>query len=197
MEKLECKPLTEQNFEEFSSFLNCQDTGCYCSFWHQKISSMDEWDKRKAENPELNKSCVLDKVRSKFHLGVLVYREKKLVAWVSVGPLIDFYWAWKRVVQVGEDAKNIAGITCITRKTDVRDSLPESNILEALKIYGKERGWTSIEGYPFDRSALDKHGKALTWAGFPEDFESANFQRTGEHWLSSAEATRSVYQFKF
>ena len=100
-DQLELKPLTEENFEEFASFLNCEDSGCYCSFWHQKFTSMEEWDKRKAKAPELNKSCMLDRVRSKFHLGSLVYRGKNLVAWVSVGPLIDFYWTWRRVAQLG------------------------------------------------------------------------------------------------
>lgn len=153
---LRLERLTETNFEEFSKFLNCQDSGCYCSFWHQKFTSMTEWDQRKAEAPELNKSCMLDRVRSRFHVGVLAYQGEQLVAWISVGPLPDFYWAWRRVGKLGGDAKTVAGILCITRKTEVRDTLPESELLEALKGYGKSQGWTTIEGYPFDRSAIDK-----------------------------------------
>ncbi len=50
--------LTESNFETFANFINCEDGGCYCSFWHQKFGSMHEWDKRKAEEPDKNKSCM-------------------------------------------------------------------------------------------------------------------------------------------
>ncbi len=194
--KIRLERLTEQNFEKFSSFLNCHDSGCYCFFWHQKFSSMEEWDKRKAESPELNKSCMLDKVRAKFHLGVLAYKGDELVAWISVGPVIDFYWAWRRVGSLGNAAKSAACIPCITRKKELRDSLPESELLEALKEYGSEQGWDSIEGYPFDKEAHDKHGKAVTWPGFSEDFERAGFKRAGEHWINSSEYPRSIYRFE-
>jgi len=195
-DSLELRNLSEKNFEEFSTFLNCQDSGCYCSFWHQKFSSMDEWHERKKKSPELNKSCMLEKVRSKFHLGVLVYRKNELVAWISVGPFVDFYWAWKRVAQLGDAAKNIAGILCITRKTTARDSLPESELLKYLMPYAKTQGWTSVEGYPFDRAALDKHGSAVAWAGFPEDFQKAGFKRIADHWLNSGDYPRSIYEMQ-
>jgi hypothetical protein len=155
---------------------------------------MDEWDRRKAEAPELNRSCMLDKIRSRFHLGVLAFRGQQLVAWISVGLVHEFYWAWRRVSQLGDSAKLIACIPCITRKTEVRDSLPESDLLKALIDYGKQMGWKSLEGYPCDRSAIDQHGQAVTWAGFPEDFEHAGFRRVGEHWLASKELPRSIYR---
>lgn len=189
--------LSENNFELFSQFLNCQDSGCYCSFWYQKWSSMEEWEKRKSESPELNKACMLDKVRSKFHLGVLAFQGEEPVAWISIGPVHEFFWAWRRVGQLGAEAKNIACIPCITRKTSVRGTLPESELLIPLKEYAKNQGWKAMEGYPFDRVAIDQHGEAITWAGYPEDFDKAGFKRIEDHWLSSKEAPRSIYRVDF
>lgn len=194
MSPIRLERLTEANFETFASFINCEDGGCYCSFWHQKWSSMEEWDKRKAEAPEKNRSCMLDKVRSRFHLGVLAYQGDELVAWISVGPLPEFYWAWRRVGQLGDAAKTIAAIPCITRRTEVRDRVTEASLLQALQAYGKEQGWSAIEGYPFDRETLDRLGDAVTWPGFPEDFAQAGFKRVGEHWLHSKEYARSIYR---
>lgn len=191
---LHLETLTEANFEAFASMINCEDAGCYCSFWHQKWSSMEEWDRRKAENPALNKACMLEKVRARFHLGTLVYRGPEVVAWVSVGPMPDFYWAWRRVAQVGDSARTVAVIPCITRKAGFRDEVSESSILLALREYGKAQGWTAIEGYPFDRETIDRLGEAVTWPGFPEDFERAGFARVGEHWLNSKEYPRSIYR---
>ncbi len=138
---------------------------------------------------------MLEKVRANFHLGTLVYDNDMPVAWVSVGPVIDFYWAWKRVGQLGDTSKDVACITCITRKKEFSNKLPESEILDALKAYGRVQGWLAIEGYPFDQSAIEKHGKRVTWPGFPQDFERAGFQRTGKHWLNSEEYSRSIYRF--
>ena len=67
-------------------------------------------------------------------------------------------------------------------------------LLKALKAYGKEQGWTAIEGYPFDRETIDRLGDAVTWPGFPEDFAEAGFTRVREHWLNSKEHSRSIYQ---
>jgi hypothetical protein len=50
--------LTEENFETFASFINCEDGGCYC------FSSMDEWDQRKSTEPEKNKACLLERLRA-------------------------------------------------------------------------------------------------------------------------------------
>jgi hypothetical protein len=186
--------LTEENFEAFSSFINCEDDGCYCSFWHQKISSMEEWDQLKSKTPEKNKSCLLEKVRSRFHVGVLAYQGSELVAWISVGPAIDFYWAWRRITQLGDSAKTVAIIPCITRKTELRNQITETELLLALKDYAKTQGWSAIEGYPFNRETLDRLGESFTWPGYPEDFEKAGFKRIGDHWLNSKEYSRSIYR---
>ncbi|MGK5089095.1 GNAT family N-acetyltransferase [Bdellovibrionota bacterium FG-2] len=115
MNKIRIEKLTEANFTDYEELTRCgKDGGCYCAFWHQKWASMESWIKREKEAPELNRATVLDRVRSGFHVGVLAYRGEELLGWISVGPLTDFYWTWKRAIAVGEASKNTAGITCIT-----------------------------------------------------------------------------------
>ena len=135
-------------------------------------------------------------MRSRFHLGALVYREQEVVAWLSVGPMPEFYWAWRRIAQVGEAAKTIAVIPCLTRKTELRNEISEASILQLLPAYGQMQGWSAIEGYPFDRETLDRLGEAVTWPGTPEDFETAGFKRVGAHWLNSKEYARSIYRLE-
>ena len=71
---------------------------------------------------------------------------------------------------------------------------PKRFVRQDLGDYGKQMGWSAIEGYPFSRAAIDKHGKGVAWAGFPEDFEAAGYSRRGEHWMSSTEVLRSIYR---
>jgi GNAT superfamily N-acetyltransferase len=186
--------LSEQNFADYEKLTSCESGGgCYCSFWHQKISSMQEWDQRKKENPQLNRQIVLDKVRTGYHVGVLVYREQELLAWISVGPLTDFYWSWKRLAHLGEEAKTVGGVMCFTMAPQHRGQGLQAKILEELKVYGREQGWTRIEGYPFDASALEKHKDQVIWPGMTKGYEGAGFAKTGPHWLSQAEAERSIF----
>lgn len=189
--------LTEENFKDYEVLTSCESGGgCYCSFWHQKINSMKEWDARKKENPQLNRQIVLDKVRTGYHVGVLAYRDSELLAWISVGPLTDFYWTWKRVAQLGEDSKNVAGITCFTVAPNFRGQGLQSIILNELKSYGREKGWKTIEGYPFDSSAVEKHKNDVIWPGMTKGFEKAEFIKEGPHWLNSPEAERSLYKIE-
>ena len=124
--------LNQKNFEDYEK-LTCKQAhgGCYCSFWHQKWHSMTDWEKCQKETPEKNRQLIFEKMRSGFHVGVLAYQGNDLLAWLSVGPLIEYYWTWKRVVQVGEDAKSIAGITCFTIASDFRGQGLQAKILEA------------------------------------------------------------------
>lgn len=154
---------------------------------------MEDWEKCQKETPEKNRQIVFEKMRSGFHVGVLAYEENNLLAWISVGPLIDFYWTWKRSVHVGETAKAVAGITCFTVASDFRGKGYQSKILIALKAYGKAQGWTAIEGYPFDTSALEKQKEQAIWPGLIKGFVDAGFTRAGAHWLTGPGWERSIY----
>lgn len=187
--------LSEKNFGDFESLTACAPhTGCYCSFWHQKWKSVADWEKCRKETPDLGRQIIFEKMRSGFHVGVLAYQGTTLAAWVSIGPLVDFHWTWKRVVQVGEKAAKVAGITCFTIAPKFRGQGLQSEILEALKVYGVEQGWEAIEGYPFDASAVKKHQQDVLWCGLTNGFSKAGFVRVASHWLSTPDAERSIYR---
>jgi GNAT superfamily N-acetyltransferase len=193
--KVRIEQLTEINFSDFEALTSCESGGgCYCSFWHQKISSMQEWDQRKKETPHLNRQIVLDKIKTGFHAGVLAYADGELLAWISMGPLTDFYWTWKRVGQLGESSNTVAGITCFTVAPKFRKQGLQSKILKELIEYGKAQGWSSIEAYPFDRSAVEKHKDLVLWPGHTKGYVDAGFLKVGSHWLHSADAERSIFK---
>ncbi len=188
--------LTLSNFSDYDTLTSCQsEGGCYCSFWHQKWSSMSDWEKSKKETPQMNRSMVLEKVKSQFHVGVLAYDNSELVAWISVGPITDFYWTWRRIGQLGEVSKTTAGILCFAMPDSQKGKGRQKEILNALKDYGRKQGWTSIEGYPFDSSALEKHGDKVIWPGVVKGFIEAGYQKIAAHWLSQKEAERSIFSF--
>jgi GNAT superfamily N-acetyltransferase len=189
---------TDANLQDYERLTKLGDDGklCYCSFWHSKWTSMEEYDAVKANNPERLRDCVVERMHSNFHVGVIVYLDDAPCAWISVGPLIDFYWAWKRVSHIGEIAKTTAGIMCFTIAPEFRGKGLQPQILEALTDYGKQRGWTSIEAYPFSSEAIEKHGLALKWPGLTAGFEKAGYRKIQDHWLSSPEAQRFIYRLE-
>lgn len=187
--------LSEANFSDFERLTGCgADGGCYCAFWHGKWQSVDEWKERERTRPLENRELMRQKVRFGFHVGVLAFRGDQLLAWVSIGPLPEAYWTWKRVAQVGLEAHLVAGITCVTIAPELRGQRLQAEILTALAGYGRTRGWQAMEGYPFDASAFEKHGKAVSWPGRAEGFAAAGFVRVGAHWLDHPDWARSIYR---
>jgi len=192
---LRIEQLSESNFKDYEALTSCQGVGgCYCAFWHQKITSMAEWEARQKEDPLLNRESVLIKVRTGYHVGVLAYSGEDLAAWISVGPLTDFYWTWKRVAKLGEGSKNIAGIMCFTMAQKFRGKGLQAKILNELKVYAKEKGWKVIEAYPFDANAIEKYKDDVIWPGMAKGYAAAGFERIDSHWLSSEDAGRSIYR---
>ncbi|MGK5089094.1 hypothetical protein WDW86_16170 [Bdellovibrionota bacterium FG-2] len=61
-------------------------------------------------------------------------------------------------------------------------------------VYGKSQGWATIEGYPFDASAVEKHKADVLWPGMTKGFVEAGFERSAPHWLSQADWERSIYR---
>lgn len=157
---------------------------------------MAEYDKVKKEDPNRLRACVIDRMKSHFHVGVIAYINDQPAAWISVGPITDFFWAWRRVAQVGEIAKTTAGIMCFTIAPEFRYKGFQTEILSELKIYAKEKGWTSIESYPFSNAAIEKHGPALQWPGLTNGYEKAGYVKSQNHWLSSPEAERYIYKME-
>jgi hypothetical protein len=129
-----------------------------------------------------------------FHVGVLAYKDNELLGWISVGPLPEFYWTWKRVAAIGLEAAQIAGITCITITPEFRNQKLQGDILLELNKYGQQQGWKSIEGYPFEKSAFDKHGKSVSWPGKVDGFLTAGYKKMEPHWLNNPEWERSIYR---
>lgn len=155
-----------------------------------------DYDQVKKEDPERLKACVIDRMRSQFHVGVIAYIDDQPAAWISVGPITDFFWAWRRVGQVGDIAKTTAGIMCFTIAPEFRYKGFQNSILAELKKYGAEKAWTSIEAYPFSNQAIEKHGDALKWPGLTGGYEKAGYVKAQNHWLSSPEAERYIYKME-
>jgi hypothetical protein len=195
MSALRLVRLTEESFPAFEALTAREGGGgCYCAFWHQKFSSLADWEAQCKSAPEKNRSSVFERVRAGFHVGVLAYRGSELAAWVSVGPVTDFYWTWRRVAQIGEKARAVAGITCITLAEPLRGQKLQSEVLAELRVYGRDAGWDYLEGYPFDPRAVERHGRELGFPGLAPGFAQAGFERVGPHWLSKEGYERSIYR---
>ena len=78
---------------------------------------------------------------------MLAYDADAPIAWISVGPVNEVYWAWKRAGALGPEASTTAGITCFSVVPERRGDGLQVELLSALAMYGRAAGWLVIEGY--------------------------------------------------
>ena len=92
---------------------------------------MEDWLTQCKTAPEANRDCVSERMRSGFHVGVVVYEHTTNVAvgWISIAPITEFHWTWRRVAARGEAAKSVAGITCFTLDPKLRKTGLSKGIL--------------------------------------------------------------------
>jgi hypothetical protein len=198
---LQIRPLTLANFADFATLTACGDDGavCYCSFWHVKVASFAEYTAMK-EDPTQLRDMMRARVQAGFHVGALAYdvasdARETLVAWISVAPLPEQYWCWKRAAALGvERAATTAGITCLTLAAGARGQGMQRHVAVALREYGRARGWTAIEAYPFDDAAIAASTKPLAWPGFARPYVEAGYARTEAHWLSKPGSERWIHR---
>jgi GNAT superfamily N-acetyltransferase len=191
------EPLTLDNFGDYEALTGRGDDGktCYCSFWHQKVTSMEAYDAAKRENPLALREIVRSRVVSGFHVGALAYDDGGgLLAWISIGPLPEVYWAWRRVAALGDSAAKVAAITCLALAPGARARGVQTALAQALRPYAKQRGWAAIEAYPFEEAAA-RTNPALAWPGYEGAYRAAGYARLSDHWLSKPpQFARAIYR---
>lgn len=193
---LQIVPLTEDNLADYERLTRHGDDGgdCYCAFWHMKWRNMDHYHAFKAEHPERLREAVVTRVRSGFHVGALAYEQGNLLAWISVAPLNEVFWCWRRMAALGsEKAAKAAAITCLTLVSDQRGKNRQKDVALALINYGRSHGWERIEAYPFDQAVACNNPK-LAWPGLERPYANAGFRKADPHWLSQdPDFTRWIY----
>lgn len=191
---IEIQQLSDENFHHYESVTTLdKEKPCYCSWWHIKPTSMEAYDAEKKKTPEKFRECVRTKLHTGFHVGVIAFESNQPVAWIAVGSLPEFYWAWRRTADLGRTAGETAAIMCFNTFPNFRGKGRTTEVLNALAKYGQSLGWKSIEAYPFDDSAVKAHGPTLLWPGTPGEFMSAGYKKLGAHWLSSDQAMRWIF----
>lgn len=191
---IELRQLSTSTFSDFEAATTLDKSKpCYCSWWHIKPQTEEAYDDEKRKGTNKFRDCMEAKMNTGFHMGVMAYENGEPIAWVAVGPLPEFYWAWKRVAALGASAEKTAAIMCFNTVPKHRGKQKTVPVLEALVDYGRQQGWTGIEAYPFDDVAIAKQGAAILWPGRPEEFLDAGYNRIDTHWLSQPGYERSVY----
>ncbi len=123
--------------------------------------------------PEANKARLKALVDAGSPPGLIGYRGKVPVGWVSLGPRQEYAKLARSPVMKPVDDKPVWSVVCFVVPSEYRGQGVAQALLEGAVAYAGKRGATLVEAYPVDRSSRS-HDDAM-WFGAKSMYDRAGF----------------------
>ena len=174
--KLTLHPLTPERWPDLEAIFNARGCsvarGCWCMFY-----------RRSGEMPppppgvtraQRARKDLRALARKDPPPGLIGYRGKVPVGWVSLGPREDFRKLERSIVMKAVDDKPVWSIVCFVVPAEHRRQGVAAALLEGAIAWAKKRGVKLLEAYPVDKTG-DAAADSL-WFGTKSMFDSAGFE---------------------
>jgi ribosomal protein S18 acetylase RimI-like enzyme len=106
--------------------------------------------------------------------GLIGYRGKVPVGWVSIGPREAYAKLKRSPVMKAVDEQPVWSIICFVVPTEYRGQGVAQALLEGAVAYARKRGATLVEAYPVDNPARSRDEDM--WFGAKSMYDNAGFK---------------------
>ena len=106
--------------------------------------------------------------------GLIGYRGKVPVGWVSVGPRAEYEKLKRSPVMKPVDEQPVWSVICFVVPAEFRGHGVAQALLTAAVAYAKKRGATLVEAYPVDKPTRSNDG--YMWFGAKSMYDHAGFK---------------------
>ena len=180
--RLTVHPLTPQRWADFAALFGERGAcgGCWCMLWRLPRKQFD------AQKGDGNRDAMRALVDAGVTPGLLAYRGRTAVGWLSLGPRPDFpALARSRLLRPIDDVP-VWSVTCLFVHRDHRRTGVSVALLRAAIAWVKRQGGQCVEGYPQE----PRHGAmadVFAWTGL-----AAAFRAAGYHEVARPSPTRPI-----
>jgi ribosomal protein S18 acetylase RimI-like enzyme len=106
--------------------------------------------------------------------GLIGYRRKVPVGWVSIGPREEYTKLKRSPVMKAVDEQPVWSVICFVVPSEYRGQGVAQALLRAAVAHAKKRGATLVEAYPVDKPARSKDD--YMWFGAKSMYDNAGFK---------------------
>ena len=106
--------------------------------------------------------------------GLIGYRGKVPVGWVSIGPREEYARLKRSPVMKAVDEHPVWSVICFVVPAEYRGQGVAQALLKGAMAYAKKQGATLVEAYPVDKPARSKDD--YMWFGAKSMYDKAGFQ---------------------
>ncbi|RQP23422.1 GNAT family N-acetyltransferase [Piscinibacter terrae] len=189
--KLVVHPLTPERWPDLEAIFNARGCsvarGCWCMFYrHSGAPDPLPAGMTRAQVRREELKALVDHARPP---GLIGYRGKVPVGWVSLGPREEFAKLVRSSVMKAVDDQPVWSIVCFVVPSEYRGQGVAQALLAGAVKYAKSRGATLLEAYPVDKP--DRSGDDSMWFG-----SKSMYDREGFNEVARRKPTRPVVRLK-
>lgn len=174
--KLTVFPLTPDRWPDLEAIFKAKGCsvarGCWCMFY--RLSGSLEPLPPGMTRAQANRAALKALVDAGHPPGLLGYRGKVPVGWVSIGPREEYAKLKRSPVMKAVDEQPVWSVICFVVPAEHRGQGVAQALLEAAVAYAKEQGATLVEAYPVDKPNRS-HDENM-WFGAKSMYDQAGFE---------------------
>jgi GNAT superfamily N-acetyltransferase len=106
--------------------------------------------------------------------GLIGYRGRTPVGWISLGPREDYARLRRSPVMKAVDDRPVWSVICFVVPSEYRGQGVAQALLDGAIAYARKQGASLIEAYPVDRP--DRSGDEAMWFGAKSMYDRAGFE---------------------
>lgn len=174
--KLAIAPLTPDRWSDLEAVFKAKGCsiarGCWCMAYRR--SGAEEPLDRGMTRSQWNRAGLKALVDAGNPPGLIGYRGKVPVGWVSIGPREEYAKLKRSPVMKAVDGQSVWSVICFVVPTEYRGQGVAQALLKGAVAYAKKQGAKLVEGYPVDRPA--RSSNESMWFGSKSMYDKAGFK---------------------
>ncbi len=174
--KLTVLPLTPERWLDLEALFGAKGCsvarGCWCMYYRRSGSRGQL--PPKTTRAQANRAELKALVDAGNPPGLIGYRGKVPVGWVSLGPREDYAKLKRSPVMKPVDNQSVWSIICFVVPAQYRDQGVARALLDGAVAYAKKSGATLLEAYPVDKPS--RSNDDYMWFGAKSMYDGAGFK---------------------
>lgn len=173
--RLAIKPLTRERWRDLEAVFNARGCSiarhCWCMFYRR--SGKQSPPPKGVSVAQSNRRQLKALVDAGEVLGLIGYRGRVPVGWISLGPREDYARLQRSPVMKPVDDRPVWSIVCFVVPAQYRGQGVARALLDGAIAYARKRGVKLLEAYPIDKPARS-HDEFM-WFGAKSMYDAAGF----------------------
>lgn len=192
MPDLTVRPLTVARWADLEALFAARGCGaarrCWCMYYRRtgRASELSAGRTR----ADASRAALRALARSDLPPGLIAYRARQPVGWISLGPRDDFARLKRSSVMKAVDDTPVWSIVCFVVPAEYRNQGVARGLLEGAIAYARRRGARLLEAYPVDRPG--RSSDEAMWFGARSMYDAAGFHEVARRRPHRPVVRRSV-----